>query len=130
RAGGAADLAALAAADHWREGRADACDLAESVARAQGARIVRCAVSGEVSDVTAAAGVGAFATEVRARAGPVGPVTPGRVALPAPEPRPEPDTGPGPAPEPVSPTRAGLRSGPQLVTAKGAEPVAVGKVAR
>ncbi|MEV5611469.1 Rv3654c family TadE-like protein [Streptomyces sp. NPDC052225] len=77
RAGGAADLAALAAADHWMEGRADACALARRVARAQGARVVRCSVYGEVSDVTAAAGTGAFAAQVRARAGPAGPVPPG-----------------------------------------------------
>lgn len=70
RAGGAADLAALAAADRWMEGSADACAMAGRVARAQGARVVRCAVYGEVSDVTAAVGAGAFAAEVRARAGP------------------------------------------------------------
>ncbi|WP_229378346.1 Rv3654c family TadE-like protein [Streptomyces sp. VRA16 Mangrove soil] len=70
RAGGAADLAALAAADHWTEGRAAACELAGRVARAQGARVVRCGVMGEVADVTAAAGEGVFGAEVRARAGP------------------------------------------------------------
>ncbi|MVO86628.1 hypothetical protein GPA10_18145 [Streptomyces sp. p1417] len=70
RAGGAADLAALAAADHWVGGPADACARAERVARAQGARVVRCEVVGEVSDVTAAAEFGPFGTEVRSRAGP------------------------------------------------------------
>ncbi|GAA4993390.1 Rv3654c family TadE-like protein [Streptomyces siamensis] len=70
RAAGAADLAALAAADHWMDGGTGACALADRVARAQGARLVRCGVEGEVSDVTAASGRGPFAAEVRARAGP------------------------------------------------------------
>ncbi|MET7567748.1 Rv3654c family TadE-like protein [Streptomyces sp. NPDC005492] len=85
RAAGGADLAALAAADHWAEGGAGACALAERVARAQGTRLVRCAVVGETSDVTAAAGLGPFAAEVRARAGPAGPVPP---PLPPGDPRP------------------------------------------
>ncbi|MEV6480957.1 Rv3654c family TadE-like protein [Streptomyces sp. NPDC051576] len=85
RAAGGADLAALAAADHWAEGGAGACARAERVARAQGARLVRCAVVGETSDVTAAAGLGPFAAEVRARAGPAGPVPP---QLPSGGPRP------------------------------------------
>ena len=72
RAAGGADLAALAAADHWAEGTAVACARAERVARAQGAWLVRCVISGEISDVTAAAGTGLFAAEVRARAGPAG----------------------------------------------------------
>ncbi|MGI5377142.1 Rv3654c family TadE-like protein [Streptomyces sp. CA-251387] len=71
-----ADLAALAAADHWAEGGAAACARAERVARAQDVRLVRCEVVGEVSDVTAASGRGPFATEVRARAGPAGPALP------------------------------------------------------
>ncbi|MEV0208194.1 Rv3654c family TadE-like protein [Streptomyces sp. NPDC050788] len=79
RAAGAADLAALAAADHWADGRRAACTRAERLARAQGSRLVRCVVVGEISDVTAASGRGPFAAEVRARAGPAGP-------------------GPGPAP--------------------------------
>ncbi|MXM66349.1 hypothetical protein GR925_23700 [Streptomyces sp. HUCO-GS316] len=70
RAAGGADLAALAAADHWTEGAAAACARADRVARAQGVRLVRCAVVGEISDVTAAWGRGPFAAEVRARAGP------------------------------------------------------------
>jgi secretion/DNA translocation related TadE-like protein len=76
RAAGAADLAALAAADHWDEGSAGACARAERVAAAQGARLVRCAIAGEVSDVTAGSGRGPFTAEVRARAGPAGPVAP------------------------------------------------------
>ncbi|MFJ3667596.1 Rv3654c family TadE-like protein [Streptomyces sp. NPDC090106] len=70
RAAGGADLAALAAADHWAQGATVACARADRVARAQGARLVRCAVVGEVSDVTAASGRGPFTAEVRARAGP------------------------------------------------------------
>ncbi|MFF4759912.1 Rv3654c family TadE-like protein [Streptomyces sp. NPDC001292] len=74
RAAGAADLAALAAAGHWAEGGAAACTRAEEVARAQGTRLVRCAIVGDTSDVTAAAEGGPFTTEVRARAGPASPV--------------------------------------------------------
>ena len=70
RAAGGADMAALAAADHWAEGSAAACDRADRVARAQGARLTRCVIVGDVSDVSAAAGAGPFAAEVRARAGP------------------------------------------------------------
>ncbi|WP_374211694.1 Rv3654c family TadE-like protein [Streptomyces sp. YS415] len=73
RAAGGADLAALAAADHWVEGAGAACERAERVARAQGTRLVRCALVGDVSDVSAAAGRGPFAVEVRARAGPPSP---------------------------------------------------------
>jgi len=77
RAAGAADLAALAAADHWTDGATAACAEADRVARAQHARLVRCAVEGEISDVTAASGRGLLAAEVRSRAGPAGPVEPG-----------------------------------------------------
>lgn len=70
RAGGAADLAALAAADRALEGAAEACRSAREVAGAQGAEVVRCAVEGEVADVTARARAGPFAPEVRSRAGP------------------------------------------------------------
>ncbi|WP_413757785.1 Rv3654c family TadE-like protein [Streptomyces sp. MMBL 11-3] len=70
RAGGAADLAALAAADHWTDGRARACARADRVARAQDTRVVRCSVDGDVSDVTVAAGRGPLTAEVRSRAGP------------------------------------------------------------
>ncbi|MFF6997891.1 Rv3654c family TadE-like protein [Streptomyces sp. NPDC008313] len=90
RAAGAADLAALAAADHWMDGGRRACGTAERVARAQGARLVRCAIEGDVSEVTAASGRGPFSVEVRSRAGPAGPVAP--------------------APSPVRPSA--LRSGP------------------
>lgn len=83
RAGGAADLAALAAADHWMAGREEACARAARVAAAQDARLVRCAVYGEVSDVTAAAGAAPLTTEVRARAGPVPPEVPTDPAGPA-----------------------------------------------
>ncbi|MFJ3335233.1 Rv3654c family TadE-like protein [Streptomyces sp. NPDC086766] len=112
RAAGAADLAALAAADHWTEGTAAACARAERVAGAQGTRLVRCAIVGDTSDVTAASERGPFTAEVRARAGPAGPVpreagtrpAGSRLRLPAPEgARPPP---PGPAPPP--PRRARL----------------------
>ncbi len=69
RAAGAADLAALAAADRALEGAA-ACESAEEVAGAQGAEVVRCAVQGEVADVTARVRFGPYAPEVRSRAGP------------------------------------------------------------
>ncbi|MFF4714900.1 Rv3654c family TadE-like protein [Streptomyces eurythermus] len=77
QAAGGADLAALAAADHWAEGGTAACARAGRLAEAQGVRLVRCAIVGDISDVTAAAGRGPFAAEVRARAGPPGPVPPG-----------------------------------------------------
>ncbi|WP_329119351.1 Rv3654c family TadE-like protein [Streptomyces sp. NBC_01465] len=70
RAGGAADLAALAAADRALRGQADACAAAARVASAQGARVVRCGVDGEIADVTVRAAFGPYAPEVRARAGP------------------------------------------------------------
>ena len=89
RAAGGADLAALAAADHWADGGAAACARAGRVARAQGVRLVRCEVAGEVSDVTAASGRGPFTAEVRARAGPA-------TTLPAAAPVPRP---PFPPPE-------------------------------
>ncbi|MEV6835757.1 Rv3654c family TadE-like protein [Streptomyces sp. NPDC051133] len=100
RAAGGADLAALAAADHWAEGGAAACARAERVAAAQGVRLVRCAIVGETSEVTAAAGRGPFAAEVRARAGPAGPVPP-------------PLSGEAPAPEASAPPRSFPRSPPR-----------------
>ncbi|MGW1799135.1 Rv3654c family TadE-like protein [Streptomyces sp. NPDC001984] len=93
RAAGGADLAALAAADHWAEGAEAACARAERVASAQGTRLARCAVVGEISDVTATAGSGPFAAEVRARAGPAGPVPQ--------DPPPDPSGDPLEAPEPT-----------------------------
>lgn len=102
RAAGGADLAALAAADHWAQGATAACARADQVARAQGVRLVRCALVGEISDVTAASGRGPFAAEVRARAGPADPASPpGPVQ--APPPRPGPTTLPSP---PVPPEAA------------------------
>ncbi|MGW0534247.1 Rv3654c family TadE-like protein [Streptomyces sp. NPDC003032] len=70
RAGGAADLAALAAADRWAAGASAACAGAGRVAQAQGVRLLRCAVRGDVSEVTVSASVGAFSARVRSRAGP------------------------------------------------------------
>ncbi|MHB9860056.1 Rv3654c family TadE-like protein [Streptomyces sp. YIM S03343] len=103
RAAGGADLAALAAADHWAEGTAAACVRADRVARAQGTWLVRCVISGDVSDVTAASGAGMFAAEVRARAGPAGP-EPG----PGPDPTSSPGLGLNPEPSP------GLNPDPSL----------------
>jgi secretion/DNA translocation related TadE-like protein len=70
RAAGGADLAALAAADHWARGGTAACARAERIAEAQGTRLVRCVLTGQVSDVRVASGWGPFTSEVRARAGP------------------------------------------------------------
>ncbi|MGW0766297.1 Rv3654c family TadE-like protein [Streptomyces sp. NPDC002676] len=128
RAAGGADLAALAAADHWAEGGTEACARASRVAAAQGVRLVRCAIVGETSDVTAASGRGPFAAEVRARAGPAGPVAsqppagaPGSLREPfpprptlalSPE-RPNPPPNPPAAAEPKAPAApAPLAAGP------------------
>ncbi|MEU9098943.1 Rv3654c family TadE-like protein [Streptomyces sp. NPDC048361] len=73
RAGGAADLAALAAADRALWGAPDACAKAVEVARAQGAEMVRCTVVGEITDVRVRARFGPYAPSVRARAGPAPP---------------------------------------------------------
>ncbi|GAB3951660.1 Rv3654c family TadE-like protein [Streptomyces sparsus] len=70
RAGGAADLAALAAADHAFRGSQAACGVADRVARAQSARVVRCAVRGGVADLTAEVVWGPYRPQVRSRAGP------------------------------------------------------------
>ncbi|MER7854733.1 MULTISPECIES: Rv3654c family TadE-like protein [unclassified Streptomyces] len=70
RAGGAADLAALAAADRALEGPEAACGAARRVARAQEAVIVRCTVHGDIADVVARSGFGPYEPAVRARAGP------------------------------------------------------------
>ncbi|MFI9203931.1 Rv3654c family TadE-like protein [Streptomyces sp. NPDC053048] len=70
RAGGAADLAVLAAADHALSGPGEACRLAREVAVAQGARVVRCEVRGEFAEVAAEARAGPYTVRVRSRAGP------------------------------------------------------------
>ncbi|MGW4862892.1 Rv3654c family TadE-like protein [Streptomyces sp. NPDC004291] len=70
RAGGAADLAVLAAADRALWGEAEACAAASRVAGAQGAEVVRCAVRGELAEVTARVARGPYRPEVRSRAGP------------------------------------------------------------
>ncbi|MFE6479090.1 Rv3654c family TadE-like protein, partial [Streptomyces rochei] len=70
RAAGGADLAVLAAAEHWARGATAACARAERIAAAQETRLVRCALTGQVSDVRVASGRGPFTAEVRARAGP------------------------------------------------------------
>ncbi|MEV5600281.1 Rv3654c family TadE-like protein [Streptomyces sp. NPDC052299] len=108
RAGGAADLAALAAADRALEGKEPACASAEEVARAQGAEVVRCAVLGEVADVTALVRFGPYAPEVRARAGPAESAPPAGGPSPraspyqrsGPDQRASPDQRSGPEPAP------------------------------
>ncbi|MER5884283.1 Rv3654c family TadE-like protein [Streptomyces sp. NPDC001941] len=70
RAGGAADLAALAAADRALEGARSACAAAVRVARAQDAWAVRCELRGEIAEVTVRTRFGPYAPRVSARAGP------------------------------------------------------------
>ncbi len=102
RAGGAADLAALAAADRALWGEAEACAAAGRVAAAQGAELVRCRVAGAEAEVTARVVRGPFAPEVRARAGP------GHLAPPPPR-----ILGPPPAlPPPESPAMPGTPETP------------------
>ncbi|MGW1149334.1 Rv3654c family TadE-like protein, partial [Streptomyces sp. NPDC002454] len=72
RAAAAADLAALAAADRWADGPAAACARARTVAGANGARVLRCALAGEVAEVRVAVGRPPLVAEDRARAGPPG----------------------------------------------------------
>ncbi|MFE0650211.1 Rv3654c family TadE-like protein [Streptomyces sp. NPDC059534] len=79
RAGGAADLAALAAADRALWGESEACAAASRVAGAQGAELVGCALRGEVAEVTARVVRGPYRPEIRSRAGP-----PGLPGLPVP----------------------------------------------
>lgn len=71
RAGAAADLAALAAADQALLGRDEACAAARRVAVAQGAGLVRCELDGVVADLTVEVRSGPFTPRKRARAGPV-----------------------------------------------------------
>ncbi|MEU4923411.1 Rv3654c family TadE-like protein [Streptomyces parvus] len=105
RAGGAADLAALAAADRALEGAESACAAARRVAVAQDAVVVRCAVRGEVADVTARSGFGPYLPTVRARAGPpAGPS--GRAPTDAAGRPPADPSGDAPA-DPPARTRAG-----------------------
>ncbi|MFH9723808.1 Rv3654c family TadE-like protein [Streptomyces sp. NPDC017254] len=92
RAGGAADLAALAAADRALWGEAEACAAASRVAAAQGAELLGCAVRGEVAEVTARVVRGPYRPEVRSRAGPQGPQGP-----PGAPPRPAGSSTAGPA---------------------------------
>ncbi len=111
RAGGAADLAALAAADRALQGPGEACGAAGKVAAAQGAVVVRCAVSGEIADVTARVSFGPYEPAVRSRAGPPAAAPGSPEPLPPPQPLP-----PGPAPGPTAaqssvPREAGVRTG-------------------
>ncbi|MEU3190097.1 Rv3654c family TadE-like protein [Streptomyces sp. NPDC006992] len=70
RAGAAADLAALAAADRALAGPARACATARRVARAQHTRVARCTVRGEVADLETRLRWGPYTARARARAGP------------------------------------------------------------
>ncbi|MFD0684103.1 Rv3654c family TadE-like protein [Actinomadura fibrosa] len=78
RADAAADLAALAGAARVPEGAQSACGRARHIADESGARLARCAVSGNVVDVAVTVafrvplGVGAVRVVSRARAGPAG----------------------------------------------------------
>ncbi|WP_078955893.1 Rv3654c family TadE-like protein [Streptomyces sp. NRRL B-1140] len=101
RAAGGADLAALAAADHWAEGGTTACARAGRLAGAQGVRLVRCEVAGDVSDVTVASGRGPFTVEVRARAGP--PTAPPGRSAGSEGTAPRPPAPSPPAPPPATP---------------------------
>lgn len=112
RAAGGADLAALAAADHWSRGGTGACAEAERVARAQEARLVRCVLTGQVSDVSAASGRGPFAAEVRARAGPALPTEHERVEPRAARPGPTEPVPPPPRPSPPAPALVPLPPSP------------------
>ncbi|TFV64108.1 pilus assembly protein TadE [Geodermatophilus sp. DF01-2] len=84
RATGAADLAALAAAEHAVRGDPRACAVAEEVAGANGARLTGCTVGGgAVVEVAVAVPVrlgplGVSSAEATARAGPVLPMAPSR----------------------------------------------------
>ncbi|MER5632645.1 Rv3654c family TadE-like protein [Streptomyces nitrosporeus] len=70
KAGAAADLAALAAADHALDGSPAACGAAIRVADAQRAEVVRCVIQGDVADVVVRGSFGPYGPEVRSRAGP------------------------------------------------------------
>ncbi|WP_411158546.1 Rv3654c family TadE-like protein [Streptomyces sp. CBMA291] len=84
RAGGAADLAALAAADRALWGEAEACAAAARVTAAQGVELVRCGLrDGGIAEVAARTVLGRYHPEVSSRAGPqealADPVLPGGV---------------------------------------------------
>ncbi|WP_079169603.1 Rv3654c family TadE-like protein [Streptomyces sp. CC210A] len=106
RAGGAADLAALAAADTLLRGPAAACEAAARVAEAQHTELVRCTVHGEVADVTARARLGPYTADVRARAGPADPEAP---AVPVPAAR----APTGPDVQDIRPRTGGAREPPE-----------------
>ncbi|MEU9856810.1 Rv3654c family TadE-like protein [Streptomyces sp. NPDC047974] len=73
RAGGAADLAALAAADRAVRGEPEACAAARRVAAAQGAELLHCRLTGAEAEVTARVAAGPWAPTARSRAGPAAP---------------------------------------------------------
>ncbi|GAA0385897.1 Rv3654c family TadE-like protein [Streptomyces luteireticuli] len=111
RAGGAADLAVLAAADHALLGREAACGSARRVAGAQRARVVSCTVRGEIAEVTAEARAGPYAVRVRSRAGPATAAGPGAPA----------DSS-GPVPGGTGPDGGSATEGPSARARPGAGP--------
>lgn len=71
RAAAAADLAALAAAGHAREGQGPACDAAGAIAQAQEAELITCALDGPDATVQVEVRLGVLgAARARGRAGP------------------------------------------------------------
>ncbi|MFF4170183.1 Rv3654c family TadE-like protein [Streptomyces sp. NPDC001744] len=109
RAGGAADMAALAAADRALRGEEEACAAASRVAGAQGVELVRCAVRGELAEVTARVVRGPYRPEVRSRAGPS---EPRPATLPAPVELPDPAAPLDPAALLEPPGSTGLPEAP------------------
>lgn len=98
RAGGAADLAALAAADRAPWGEAEACAVAARVATAQGAELVRCGLGGEIgeiAEVTVRVVLGPYRPELASRAGP--PSLPNPSGMPGAAGPPDPPGKPDPA---------------------------------
>ncbi|MFF9473233.1 Rv3654c family TadE-like protein [Streptomyces roseolus] len=98
RAGGAADLAALAAADRALWGEPVACGAARRVATAQGVELLHCRLTGAEAEVTTRTSVGPWTPTARSRAGPATPGPP----PPAPQAPGLPAPGP-PAPDPQAP---------------------------
>ncbi|MFD6249749.1 Rv3654c family TadE-like protein [Streptomyces roseolus] len=96
RAGGAADLAALAAADRALRGEPEACAAARRIATAQGAELLHCRLTGAEAEVTARTSAGPWSPTARARAGPAepGPSAPGPPASGPPSPGPPAPFGP------------------------------------
>lgn len=110
RAGGAADLAALAAADRAPWGEAEACAVAARVATAQGAELVRCGLRGEIAEVTVRVVLGPYRPELASRAGPPSPPSPSGMPGSAGPP------GPPGKPDPADPADAVGTSGTPVIS--------------